>query len=340
MPPEQFFIHDAPTGGVATPEVRKAPCVRCFVLGTVLVLLILYLTVHFLFLRAPTDFPREAFVRISAGTSLSAIADNLSERGIIRSRFFFKSFGILFGGTRGADAGDYYFERPISIPRVAWRIARGNYHLVPIRVTVPEGTNVLEMTKLLAGKLPSFNEEEFLRLADDREGHLFPDTYFFLPNVGAEEIVGEMRENFEKKLLPLSADIAAFGKSLSDIVILASLLEEEARTTNTRRTIAGILWKRLAIGMPMQVDAAFAKVNGKNTYQLTEDDLKTDHPYNTYTRAGLPPGPITNPGIDALHAALRPVETDWLYYLSDSDGNMHYARTHDGHLRNKRLYIR
>jgi UPF0755 protein len=149
-----------------------------------------------------------------------------------------------------------------------------------------------------------------------------------------------MRENVEKKLLPLSADIAAFGKSLSDIVILASLLEEEARTTNTRRTIAGILWKRLAIGMPMQVDAAFAKVNGKNTYQLTEDDLKTDHPYNTYTRAGLPPGPITNPGIDALHAALRPVETDWLYYLSDSDGNMHYARTHDEHLRNKRLYIR
>jgi UPF0755 protein len=120
---------------------------------------------------------------------------------------------------------------------------------------------------------------------------------------------------------------------------MASLVEEEARTLETRRTIAGILWKRLKLGMPLQVDAVFPYIIGKNTYELSIGDLALDSPYNTYKYAGLPPAPITNPGLDAMLAAVTPTDSPYLYYLSDRNGKMHYARTHDGHLANKAAYL-
>ena len=121
---------------------------------------------------------------------------------------------------------------------------------------------------------------------------------------------------------------------------MASLLEEEARQTPTRRTVAGILWKRLDLGMPLQVDATLRYLLGKSSHELTREDLEYDSPYNTYKDAGLPPGPISNPGLDAILAALRPVETAYLYFLTDSEGNIHYARTFEEHVANKAMYLR
>ena len=121
---------------------------------------------------------------------------------------------------------------------------------------------------------------------------------------------------------------------------MASIIEKEARTMETRQIIAGILWKRLELGMPLQVDVSFKYINGKTTKNLTLADLKIDSPYNSYLYKGLPPTPISNPGLDAIKAAISPTKTDYLYFLSDRKGLMHYAKTYQQHLQNKELYLR
>ncbi|MBI3075161.1 MAG: endolytic transglycosylase MltG, partial [Parcubacteria group bacterium] len=149
-----------------------------------------------------------------------------------------------------------------------------------------------------------------------------------------------MRENFFKKIKPLETAIGDSGKNLHEILTMASLLEEEARAADTRRLIAGILWRRLKIGMPLQVDATFMYINGKNTFELTLEDLADDSsPYNTYTHKGLPPGPITNPGLDSIVAALYPKENPYLFYLADLSGTTYYSRTFDEHKEKKFRYL-
>lgn len=129
------------------------------------------------------------------------------------------------------------------------------------------------------------------------------------------------------------------NRKISDVIIMASILEGEALPKD-RQVVAGILWKRLSIGMPLQVDATFRYINGKGTYDLTADDLKIDSPYNTYIHKGLPPGPISNPGIDAISASLNPIPTKYLYYLTEKDGTIHYAKTFTEHIANKNKYLK
>jgi len=133
--------------------------------------------------------------------------------------------------------------------------------------------------------------------------------------------------------------IDASGHSLEEIVIMASILEEEGITFQDRRMMSGVLWNRINIGMPLQVDAVFPYIIGKNTYQVNLEDLKTESPYNTYVNKGLPPGPITNPGFNSIVAALDPVKHDYLYYLSDKQHNTYYAKTFDEHKRDRVLYL-
>ena len=147
-------------------------------------------------------------------------------------------------------------------------------------------------------------------------------------------------KNFKDKIAALNEKIVVFNQSLEEIIIMASLLEEEARQLETKQMIAGILWKRIKMGMPLQVDSSFQYVNGKNTFTLSLDDLKIDSPYNTYLYKGLPPTPISNPGLDSILAALTPTVSNYLYFLTGKDGNMRYAVTHDQHVANKEKYLR
>ena len=130
-----------------------------------------------------------------------------------------------------------------------------------------------------------------------------------------------------------------FNKPLDDVVVMASLLEKEANEFKDRRKIAGVLWKRLEIGMPLQVDATFVYFLGKNTFELTLADLQTESPYNTYINKGLPPTAIANPGLDSLRAAVTPDENDYFFYLADYDGVTHFSETYAEHLRKKRKYL-
>lgn len=312
--------------------------IRYFSGVTLVIFVIFVIFFHALFI-SPRDFPVGILIKVERGMTLDDISARLYEKDAIRSQFIFTTLVTLLAGDRGSLAGDYFF----SIPETAWgmaeRITRGEYGLDPIRITFPEGVTVAEIVEVLDSKLPSFDKWTFVRLSQGKEGYLFPDTYFFLPNVGPEEIIREMSENFENKLVALAETIEKSGKTQEEIIIMASIIEREAITFKDKQIVSGILWKRIEISMPLQVDAPFVYAINKGSFELTRADLKTDSPYNTYTRKGLPVGPIANPGLDSIIAAIEPAETQYLFYLSDRYSKMHYAKDFEGHKKNRRLYL-
>lgn len=303
--------------------------------------LIIVFSFYLRFVSAPADFPTGLLYEVSRGRSLSAVAADLDARHVIRSQFMFKGFVTILGLGRGAVAGDYEFDSKDTVIGVAYRIGRGAYGLTRLKVTIPEGTSSAQIARLFGPQFYRFDAEAFAELGKKYEGYLFPDTYYFLPNVTAGEAARAMLANYQSKIADIADLVRAFGKPAKDVIVMASIIEEEARTTESRRIIAGILWKRLAERMPLQVDATFASVNGKTkSSELSLDDLKIDSPYNTYVYRGLPPGPISNPGLDSIRAAVTPIATKYYFYLSDKKGEMHYAVTHDEHVANKFKYLK
>ncbi len=289
-------------------------------------------------IRAGREFPREAYFMIREGESLGEISEALEQKGIIRSPLAFRGIvELLFLSGNDAVAGYYFFEKPMSVVRIAWRIIHGDFNLHPIKITIPEGFNKFEIAKILKKNIPLFDDKTFLEIAE--EGYIFPDTYYFTAGTSPADVLKVARDNFDRKIEKFRYEIAGSGKSLDEIINMASILETEARLFETRKIISGILWKRLSIGMPLQVDVSFRYVNGKSTFELTLEDLSIDSPYNTYKYAGLPPTPIGNPGLEAIEAALFPEKTKYLYFLSDKSGKMHYAVTFDEHKKNKEKYL-
>lgn len=298
------------------------------------------LFIYFVLIAAPFNFPTGAYVSIPVGNTLSETAHELKERGVIRSALVFEFWVRVFGAKHYVVAGEYFFPEGTSVFAVAHRLGRGDFQVDPARIRIPEGATVAEIGELLEEKIPGFNAAEFARAARGKEGYLFPDTYFFMSGQDIEAILGAFANNFSTHIAGIQRQIDAFGEPLSDVVIMASLLEREAPETYDRRVIAGILWKRISLGMPLQVDAVFPYIIGKNSLDLTRKDLKVDSPYNTYVNKGLPPGPIANPSLDAILAAVTPIRTNYLYYLSDAQGNMYYSATYAQHLAARDKYLR
>lgn len=288
----------------------------------------------------PPDFLSDSIVVVARGTSVSEISKQLFDAGIIKYPIVLSFILRISGTSSSVKSGAYLFKSPGNIFTVANRLVSGEYGLPPVRVTLPEGVTVLDISKKISEALPLILEKDVIALGKSQEGYLFPDTYFFAPDATAESIVGAMRANFDVKTAPLSADIKASGHSLSDIITMASLVEKEVRTNENRRIVAGILWNRLERGMPLQVDAVFGYIFNRDTYSPSFSDLKTESPYNLYLHKGLPPGPIANPGLESIQATLHPTKTDYLYYLTGSDDLMHYARTYAEHQANQRKYLR
>ncbi len=302
------------------------------------------LVVYFYFtqFRAPRSFPPTAVIAVTNGKGLAEIAVELKEKNIIQSTFWFNNFIIFLKQEKQIVGGDYYFDRPLNVYQVAKRLASGSFNIEQVKTTIPEGSSVFDISDIMLKNYPEFKASEFILAAKAKEGYLFPDTYKFGANVNPEKVIEVMSTTFDKKIKDqaVAEAIADYGKPLEDIVIMASLLEGEARLTRTRQIVAGILWERIRLGMPLQVDASFRYVNGKTTEDLTLDDLKIDSPYNTYLYKGLPPTPISNPGLDSILAAATPIDTDYLYFLTDDDGKMHYAETFEEHSANVQKYLR
>ncbi len=289
--------------------------------------------------RPPASFPVEQVITIPAGMTVTDVARFLREEHIIRSVHAFR-LAVTMGSNGGAViAGDYFFDAPLTLSEVAQRISSGTYGLDPIRITIPEGATTYQMAEIFARRLPKFDSGTFLLLAEEKEGYLFPDTYHFTPTTVASDVVRELERTFYERLRAIEDEIAAFGRPVHEIVTLASLLEKEARNHEERRKIAGILWHRLSIDMPLQVDAVFGFIARTETFNPRFSDLRIDSPYNTYKYRGLPPGPIASPSLSSLKAAVTPVETNALFYLHGRDGIMRSALTYDEHLVNRRRYL-
>lgn len=300
---------------------------------------ILIFLVYFVTIAPPLNFPNASLLKIKNGTTVEELAQILKQKNLIHSSLLFEAGVKAYGGR--VLPGEYFFPGAETVITVARRIAHGDHELVPIRVTFPEGSSSKDMAKILGSKVPDFDVETFLGIATPQEGTLYPDTYFFVPGEDPALVVRTMQNNFKINLADteLQNAIAKFGKPLPQVLTMASLLEEEANNTADRQKIAGLLWHRIQIGMPLQVDAVFPYIIGVNTFNLTKADLATTSPYNTYINKGLPPGPITNPSVSSILAAVTPVKTTNIFYLSDLEGKLHFCQTYTCQRANQRRYL-
>jgi len=285
-----------------------------------------------------SSFPSGSIITVQDGVGLYTLANHLNEDKVIRSPFWFRMFAMTFGGERAMKAGQYYMAGPENTPMIAWRILHGNYRVETVRLTIPEGFTVKKIANLFDDRFPFFDKKEFEAKA--HEGYLFPDTYFVPVTATASSTLKMFSDNFDKKIATISSDLEKSDKTLDEILTMASILEGESSDHENMRIVSGILWKRIDIGMALQVDTGFVYVNGKTTKDLTVDDLKIDSPFNTYINRGLPPTPISNPGLDSIRAALNPENTPYLYFLTSDDGTMHYSKTFEEHVEKKFKYIK
>jgi len=292
------------------------------------------------FVSPPPSFFYGKYLDITNGMTVEEAANLFGDKKVIRSPVVFRIFVELFGVTPNIIAGEYKFDKPTNLYEVVRSVTDTSYKGRAVKVTVPEGFTNKDITDLLEERFPNFNKTDFINLALPREGSLFPDTYIFPTSFSEEKIVNKMFDNFQTKFGEIKSAVIKSKRTRNEIIIMASILEKEARTTETKKKIAGILWKRLDAGRPLQVDASFLYLLNKKSSDLTLDDLKIDSLYNTYKYKGFPPGAISNPGLDSLKSALYPEESKYWFYLSDADGNMHYAVDFEEHKRNKVLYLR
>ncbi len=284
-------------------------------------------------------FPIKKVITIPEGSTVSQVGDILKKEQVVRNSLAFRFAVDLVGDSDNIKAGDYYFTKRLNLFDVVKRVTNGVFGLEPIKVVVPEGATTYQMAEIFDDKFEKFDTGVFLMFSKGKEGYLFPDTYLFLPNVSTEEILNTMERTFYERLRGIEGEISDFGKPVHEVITMASLLEKEARNFDERRMIAGILWKRLEIGMPLQVDAVFGYIEKRETFNPKFSDLEVDSPYNIYKNTGLPPGPIGSPSLEAIEAAVTPKETDALFYLHGKDGVLRIAKTYDEHLKNKRRYL-
>jgi len=302
-------------------------------------------------LHGPSALPdgqpaAERYVRIAPGMTAGMIGDLLEQQGIISSKFNFWLAAKLNGAEGKFQTGTYKLHANMQARDVLRILISGRTSAV--RFTIPEGYNVHEIAARLdqegivsqaeiekaAKKFAPYSymtgsPQEMYRA----EGFLFPDTYEAPPGASAEDILDLMTKNFDHQLTPDMRELAdERGLTIYELVILASLVEKEARFDEDRPIIAQVFLKRLAIGMPLQSDTTIQYLLDTPKEDVTIEDTKMDSPYNTYQHYGLPPGPIANPGMAAIQAVLHPADTDYLYFVADRSGHNHYSKSYEEHL--------
>jgi UPF0755 protein len=294
----------------------------------------------FLYLTSSPANIKEPFnFKIERGETINEIATKLKKEDLIRSEDVFKAMVILTSKDDKIISGDYLFNRKIGVFDLIDRLTIGDYGYEIITVTIPEGITNYQIGQILEQRFINFELDAFLQLSEGKEGYLFPDTYTFIENVRAHEIIEEMENNFDKRIAEISDVIESSEKTLEEIIIMASIIEEES-TAEAKQQVSDILWGRIENNIPLQVDATFVYSIGKNSFTVTRTELSDDtNPYNTYQHLGLPPTAISNPGLASIVAAAKPQETDYVFFLTGRDGEMYYAETFEGHKQNRRRYL-
>ncbi|MBC7805511.1 MAG: endolytic transglycosylase MltG [Akkermansiaceae bacterium] len=281
-------------------------------------------------------------ITVPPGATVESVARNLDESGLIRDA---RVFTMSAEGV-SIRPGVYDIAPTESVAQIVSRLEKGD--VVTVRVTFPEGFTVRQIAKRLA-KNELCDEALFYELVTKRgktidasfkppanlEGYLFPATYRFPLGETEGGIAERMLSGFESVFAKRYADdIRRSGRTISELVIVASMIEREARTPGDRPLIAGVIYNRLKRGMRLQIDATVQYARGEHKERLLYRDLEVESPYNTYRVAGLPPGPICCPGADALEAALNPADHDFLFYVAKTDGSHVFGKTLADHNRN------
>lgn len=292
---------------------------------------------------SPYDAKDETSVifTIARGEAAKDIANNLAQEKLIRSPLGFYLFVKVSGLGQQMQAGDFRLSRSMNAETIARTLTHG---MMDVWVTTLEGWRIEEIATKMAQDL-AIPEKEFLRVAE--EGYMFPDTYRVSQDASAAAIATMFKENLMTKLTPqMIADAQKKGMDLKKVLILASIVEREGHTNEDRPVIAGILLNRLEKDWPLQADATLQYALGYQTKEktwwkkeLTNADKEVDSPYNTYKYPGLPPGPIANPGIAAINAVIYPKKSDYMFYIHDPKGGVHYAKTVEEHNANVSKYL-
>lgn len=273
-------------------------------------------------LSVPSNFPENARFTVNEDESLYTISTRLKDEGIITSATLFRAWISFMGKDRNVQLGVYTFDEPYTLGGVIAKFVSGVADEPLARITIPEGSTTGEIVDIVRKAVPAITPVLFNKAVASRNGNgkLFPSTYYILPSSTEDRIVELLVKTFETRYE------GAFGektypshvRTQEEVIILASILEGEANTEKDMRLVSGILQKRLAIGMALQVDVAL----------------------ETYKVRGLPKEPINNPGTMALDAVFNSEPSEYLYYLTGNDGTMHYAKTFEEHKRNIQKYLR
>jgi UPF0755 protein len=302
--------------------------------GILLLLLLLAAGAAAYLIYTPYGTSTETFVDIPPGTGATAIATLLRKNGIIRSRYAFALLRLTHDGT--FKAGEYRFDHPAPPGEVYSRLVQGDVYTQAL--TIPEGYNIFDIAAAIEtaglGKRDAFlaAERQHTELIadllgarpDSLEGYLFPDTYRFSRHATPLQMLTAMVHRFRQVATQLGIDHA----NMAQTVTMASVIEKEVAQDKERPLVAGVFVNRLARSMPLATDPTViyaALLDNRWRGAIHASDLQSPSPYNTYKHTGLPPGPIANPGIAALRAAMHPAQTDYLYFVSDAAGHTRFS---------------
>ncbi len=296
------------------------------------------------FWLAPTEKfapPRE--VTIEKGESFRQIARALADAGVVRSELALRLYGRLSQTASQIKPGDYAFKGGERIPDVMRHLVRGDF--IVVTITIPEGLTVHEIAERVA-QTGLVCQDEFEQAARDgtlvralglmplgAEGYLFPATYKFSPHAKTDDVLAAMLARFYQVLTPTVEErMFAAGLDARRLVTMASIVEKEAKAPDERPLIAGVFYNRLRLGMPLQSDPT-AQYELDDANESAASAVHTTSAYNTYDFAGLPPGPIANPGLKSIEAALYPTQTDYLYFVAREGGTHVFSKSFDEHRR-------
>jgi UPF0755 protein len=288
-------------------------------------------------------------VYIKPKTGVQDIALLLQDAGVIRSTWTFLALAYLQGSLKRLQSGEYEFTSGMSLFEILQKLESGR--VVTHQVTIPEGFTAEDIAKLLAGERLA-DRDRFLALVQDPmvaarlevaaarlEGYLFPDTYRLTRGMSEEEIIRVMVGRFRQSVPPDFRERAArLRMDPHEVVTLASLIEKEARLNAERPVISAVFHNRLRQRMPLQSDPTAVYMVPRGPGRITASDLQRRSPYNTYLVQGLPPGPIANPGLASLQAALNPAPVNYLYFVAKNDGSHFFSRTLEQHQQAVRVY--
>lgn len=305
--------------------------------------LIVRLTVNSYIKNPTTKVSKEKTFVIKNGEGVREISQNLESQGLINSEYLFILYLKFHNKSGQLKAGEYILNTNYSPLQILEVIIDGR--VANQRITIPEGWTIDDIAAYL-DKRGIVKKADFVHAASknydydflsdkpngvDLEGYLFPDTYDLPLKIDSEGIVRLMLDNFDKKLTrDIRSQAAASGKNFHEVLTLASVVEREVAKPDDRKLVAGVFQNRLNIGMRLESCATIQYILKTNKTRFSYEETRVESPYNTYIKDGLPPGPIANPGIDSIKAAITPEASDYYYFLS-KDGVTYYSKTQEEH---------